>query len=367
MRRAWSVASSLDTAASNDTDYDPADVVSRVCLSLGVRVASPTSIRNGIKPSFDEPIRTKHNIGSGTASPDHRSPAGTAAEDDIALVAAGLRTAVLSSDACRNLARQLTPTSAPDRPSPDHHDHESMRRWVPPNCLNDDLAMIRFVAARHGDVDSAALRFVRFCACVREVGATTHPLSEPQPEALPVIKSGCWRLLEDPDAQGRPVLCVVARHVDWKAFDVQAMKAACLFYLWRLCCREHAQGLGVVACLYLRDMALSQSNGDYNRFAQRLVQQSLPMRVSAVYVADPPFVVRRVLWPVASVLIGKKMRERIHWLSAKPGKVESPVDGDEPNTDATQELVMRPYAELHEVLPAGSIGVECGGTLVLDP
>jgi hypothetical protein len=236
----------------------------------------------------------------------------------------------------------------------------AMRAWLPRCCIDDDSLLTRFLRHRGGDIDAAAKRFIQFCGCVKDVAAECGGgdddrdfLAELPALARPVVNSGAWRVLDQRDAHGRPVLFIVARHVDWSKFDVAAMKTACLFYLWELCRRAGAQTTGVTCCMFLKGMALTNTRREYNEFAQRLVQKALPMRVAAVYVAGAPFVVRHVLWPPVSLVIGAKMRKRITWVTETPARPTPESSDDE----------KRPFGALFGVMPASFIPAECGGDL----
>lgn len=219
-----------------------------------------------------------------------------------------------------------------------------------PACCDDDDVLFRFALSRKFDVDAASRRYAKFCDAVREARVTD--LYRLPKAADAVARTGCWFVPERTDRMGRPVLEVFVNRVDWTKFDVAAMKAACVYYAWLACTTDGyaAQETGIAAYFYLDGLSVSLVKREYCNFANALAQDALPMRVDACYVADPPFVVRALLWPIAKLALSNKIRDRVFWLNSKP--------------DAAHP---RAYQRLHEVLPPDLIPASNGGKLQFDP
>ena len=220
-----------------------------------------------------------------------------------------------------------------------------------PKCCRDDEVLFRFALVRNFDYESASRRYLRFCSSVAEIGIES--LTKVPPAALPVVSGGPWHVLTETDAQGRPVMNVYARYIDWSKYDIPAMKAAMVYYSWKVCTTNGyaAQQQGTVFGMFMQGMSMSMIKPEFEHFAMSMMSQTLPMRVSVMFAVDSTFAVRNIIYPMLCLGLKAKMRKRIVWVTSSP----DPKRGKPA------------YAELHEHLPVHIIPAEQGGHLAFDP
>jgi hypothetical protein len=225
-----------------------------------------------------------------------------------------------------------------------------LERFIPRCCLTDDV-LYRFALSRAYDFESASKRYFNFCEALNSVGVTS--LTEYTEDVAAGVREG-WALHAEPSLLGHPVQSFDCQQMKWSC-TVRQMCHASIFMFWRQATLHgySAQIHGGDFVFYVKSMTSAKFKMEYETWCAKLMQGAMPMKFARMYLADEDWKFRNVFWPMAKLLIQKKLRERVVWLNTKASGVKG--DGK-----------TRRYEQLRAEQPPANVAASHGGEYVYD-
>ena len=243
-----------------------------------------------------------------------------------------------------------------------------------------DDALYIFALSRGFDYESASRRFFKFNKGIYSCGLQS--LDEIPEDVLRTNReASCFAMTEDLDALGRPVIYMTCTHWKWDNMSVLAAKRhqAWLFWQWSTMWGEASQTKGISFVMICKGFHMAQVKKEFEDWCQAIFMGCLPLKFAAMYLCYEPFVFRNIVWPLMSLGMKKKLKERVVWLGSNEEKVcprylemayrlpPAPLEsapgaedshGSAATTEPQNPLLLRVQAE---------VPVEMGGRYILDP
>ena len=190
--------------------------------------------------------------------------------------------------------------------------HHACKGHELPPILTDEI-MYKFAACRNFDMQSAAQRYLRFMKLFQEYSLSFDETPEiTKGQEMKIIQSGKY------DLSGRPLIIIVARHLDWQKISPSEMQKTWFFSVWHaLCSSPLAQTQGLVLMLITNGIHPSMFKREFHGFVAKAVQECLPVKIFKIFVLNQPWFFSSVIWPLVSQLLSSKLRQRVVMVGRK--------------------------------------------------
>lgn len=199
--------------------------------------------------------------------------------------------------------------------------------------------IFKFLLARSFRVESAADRFLNMRTLCIENNLVWNM---DDPDVQKGLSLGMFHFVPKIEAEeNRPCVALLMRKLDWEKVTVPMMKKTWFFCVMTVCTwTPVSQTSGVIIFNNMKDVGLAQVKIEFQRWVAGAVQGCVPMRIHAAYIANEPWLVGNIMFPVFKQLLSEKLRSRLHAIGSDYSKLAA--------------------------LPKGCIPDEMGGKRVLD-
>jgi hypothetical protein len=169
--------------------------------------------------------------------------------------------------------------------------------------------VVKFLLCRDLDAKDAADRFLLFRSMVIENGLV---FTADDVDVQLGLTLGVFHFDPVYDAEGRPVVGVVVRKMDWEKMTLEQMKK-CWFYciMSVLHSTPVAQTHGMVLTNTMKDFGYSNMKPAFSKFLMNAVRKALPVRIHAAFVGNEGMLFGYVMWPLMKSGLSDKMRARV--------------------------------------------------------
>lgn len=180
-------------------------------------------------------------------------------------------------------------------------------------CVADAI-FVKFLITRRFKIEEVAERFLNLRQLIIE-----HELSFTMDDDVRIAVSlGVFHFLpiKIDKGTGCPVFTVTPRNLNWEKGTVRQMKKGWFFAAWTLISSTAAaQAMGIVLQNSMKDFApSSQAKVEFAKFFASAIQKCLPSRLHIGFIANAPWGVRNIMFPILTQFLGKKIRARIHMI-----------------------------------------------------
>ena len=175
-----------------------------------------------------------------------------------------------------------------------------------------DRLLMMFLLSRGFHRDTALKRFTGFrkmCIENEFVWSLAHPdVQAGLSLALLVIAHPTPKT----DADGCPVFSMIPRRLDWsKVTDSQMRRAWFIAALYICHVTPMAQLRGITMIGSLIGIGMTNLSMSFQRFSVTALQGCMPVKIKAVYMYEPPWIMRTI-FPILKSLMSTKLQQRLH-------------------------------------------------------
>ncbi len=172
-----------------------------------------------------------------------------------------------------------------------------------------DSLMIKFIAARSGQVASAAERFLHYRKLVIEHRLTFVVDDDVRAAAA---LGFMHTFPPSPATKNHPLVVVLPRQMNWKKVSVlQAKKLWFVMAIKASSMSVDAQRKGIAVTNSMEGTGFGNFCMEFQVFLLSAVHQCMPMRIAVAFIANQPFLFGSVIFPLMQKMLPKKIQSRI--------------------------------------------------------